>query len=53
VVLSGHGMLGGATSTPLSVTTGSTILTPHGAGALTLTGDFEIIRCRPPKVPVG
>lgn len=47
VVLDGDGVLewaGGA----LAVTSGQTLLIPHGAGSLTLTGAVTALRCRPP-----
>jgi mannose-6-phosphate isomerase len=48
VVLAGSGSLDGE---PLQ--RGSAVLVPHAAGALTLTGDVEAIRCRPadPNAP--
>ena len=43
--LEGSGDLAG-----LPVHRGSAILIPHAAGALTLGGDVEALRCRPPEV---
>jgi mannose-6-phosphate isomerase len=43
VVLEGSGQLG-----ELEVRKGSTVVVPHAAGELGLTGDLVAIRCRPP-----
>lgn len=43
VALAGAGELGG-----VELGRGSALLVPHAAGALTVTGDVEAIRCRPP-----
>ena len=43
VVLEGAGQLG-----ELEVHQGSTVVVPHAAGELGLTGDLVAIRCRPP-----
>lgn len=48
VVLDGTGSLEtGAGSLPL--TRGATVLTAHGDGATGLTGDLDVLRCRPPR----
>ncbi|MEU5693669.1 mannose-6-phosphate isomerase [Actinosynnema sp. NPDC020468] len=44
VVLAGSGTVG-----DLEVRGGSTVVVPHGAGEVGLTGDLVVIRCRPPK----
>ncbi len=46
VVLDGEGALGDR-----PVVRGDTLLVPHAAGALRLTGGAELIRCRPPAPP--
>ena len=43
VGLEGSGELGGA-----ELRRGTALLVPHAAGPLTVTGDLEAIRCRPP-----
>jgi mannose-6-phosphate isomerase len=43
VVLEGSGQLG-----ELEVRKGSTVVVPHAAGELGLSGDLVAIRCRPP-----
>jgi mannose-6-phosphate isomerase len=48
VALSGEGELGGE-----PVGRGTALLVPHAAGPLTLTGDVEAIRCRPPDSAVA
>lgn len=51
VVTSGSGTLidqGGAT---LPIERGDTLLSPHAAGVLEVTGRLELIRCRPPRPP--
>ena len=44
VVLEGAGTLG-----PLAVQRGSTVVVPHAAGEVVVTGDVVAIRCRPPR----
>jgi mannose-6-phosphate isomerase len=44
--LQGAGALDG-----LPIQSGTAVLIPHAAGALTLAGDVEALRCRPPEVP--
>lgn len=48
VVLSGEGTLDTAGSS-LPLHRGMTVLTAHADGPLTLTGDLDAIRCRPPR----
>ncbi|MEV0681962.1 class I mannose-6-phosphate isomerase [Actinosynnema sp. NPDC050436] len=43
VVLDGEGVLGG-----VPVRRGSTVVVPHGAGEVEVTGDLVAVRCRPP-----
>lgn len=45
VVLEGAGTLG-----PVAVHRGSTVVVPHAAGEVVVTGDVVAIRCRPPSV---
>ncbi|WP_367136009.1 class I mannose-6-phosphate isomerase [Saccharothrix sp. HUAS TT1] len=45
VVLEGAGTLG-----PVAVHRGSTVVVPHAAGEVVVTGDVVAIRCRPPVV---
>ncbi|MEU4441808.1 class I mannose-6-phosphate isomerase [Actinosynnema sp. NPDC050801] len=45
VVLEGAGTLG-----PVAVHRGSTVVVPHAAGEVVVTGDVVAIRCRPPLV---
>ena len=43
VVLDGRGRLG-----ELELARGDTVLLPYGAGPVELSGDLEVVRCRPP-----
>ncbi|NUT51840.1 MAG: class I mannose-6-phosphate isomerase [Saccharothrix sp.] len=45
VVLEGAGALG-----PVAVHRGSTVVVPHAAGEVVVTGDVVAVRCRPPLV---
>ena len=45
VVLEGAGTLG-----PVAVHRGSTVVVPHAAGEVVVTGDVVAVRCRPPSV---
>lgn len=49
VVTSGSGTLVDASAHTTPVERGNTLLTPHGAGALKVSGRLELIRCRPPR----
>lgn len=52
VVTGGSGRLltesGGNQDTGLQLNRGDTILVPHAAGSLTVSGDLSLVRCRPP-----
>ncbi|WP_285114102.1 hypothetical protein [Leifsonia sp. fls2-241-R2A-40a] len=48
VVLDGIGTLEAARGS-LSLSRGATVLTSHGDGPITLDGDLDLIRCRPPR----
>ncbi len=48
VTLGGDGAITTAAGDALELRRGSTTLIPHGAGALTLSGTLEAVRCRPP-----
>jgi mannose-6-phosphate isomerase len=50
VVLAGQGTLEPQGGEAVSVSRGSTVLVPYGAGALTLRGSCRAIACRPPAV---
>ena len=49
IVTRGHGRLEGRVGGPLPVARGDTLLVPFGAGAVTLDGDVEAVRCLPPE----
>jgi mannose-6-phosphate isomerase len=44
------GLQGAGALDDLPIHAGSAVLIPHAAGALTLAGDVEALRCRPPEV---
>ena len=48
LVLEGEGALGSGAGDELELRRGNTVLVPFGAGATTLTGEVEAIRCLPP-----
>jgi mannose-6-phosphate isomerase len=48
IVVSGEGRIAHAGGS-LAVRRGSAILVPYGAGATTLDGDFQALRCQPPS----
>lgn len=48
VTLDGSGGLVTDSGSGVSVRRGQTILIPHAAGAASITGDVELVRCRPP-----
>ncbi len=51
VVLGGSGQLAGDTSAfgaPIDVTRGDTVLVPHGAGDVLMSGRLDVVRCLPP-----
>lgn len=48
VVLNGTGTLEAGSGT-LPLSRGATVLTAHGDGPITLDGDLDLIRCRPPR----
>lgn len=47
VVVDGEGELHAAESV-ITLSRGATVLVPHGAGRVVLTGRLEVLRCRPP-----
>ena len=49
VILAGAGELIAANGIRLSVQAGETVLTPFAAGELTVEGQVEFLRCRPPR----
>lgn len=49
VVTSGSGTVADGSAGTTPVRRGDTLLTPHGAGALEVSGRLELIRCRPPR----
>ncbi|PRX49444.1 mannose-6-phosphate isomerase [Prauserella shujinwangii] len=49
VVLDGTGTLRTEHGAELPVTRGDTLVVPHAAGELELTGETTVIRCRPPR----
>ncbi|MEU6644278.1 mannose-6-phosphate isomerase [Saccharomonospora sp. NPDC046836] len=51
VVLDGAGTLRTAHGDEYPVAKGDTLVVPHGAGELELTGEVTVIRCRPPEPP--
>jgi mannose-6-phosphate isomerase len=51
LVTRGRGYVEGRVGGPLEVARGDTLLVPFGAGALTIEGDVEIVRCLPPATP--
>lgn len=53
LVLGGEGALRWSAGDELELRRGTTALVPFGAGATTLTGDVEAIRCRPPAPTTG
>lgn len=48
VAVGGAGELSTAAGGAMPVRRGQTVLVPHASGQATLTGDLEVIRCRPP-----
>ena len=53
VVLDGSGGLRSADGAELPLSRGQTVLVPHAAGACTLSGQLEAVRCRPPDPAAG
>ena len=53
LVLGGEGALRSSAGDELELRRGTTALVPFGAGATTLTGDVEAIRCLPPAPTAG
>ncbi|MFC4004732.1 class I mannose-6-phosphate isomerase [Prauserella oleivorans] len=53
VVLAGSGALRTAHGTEHALGRGDTVVVPHGAGELELTGDVTVVRCRPPRPTRG
>ena len=51
--LDGHGTLRSSTGEEVELGRGTTALVPFGAGATTLSGDVDAIRCLPPVPTVG
>ena len=50
VATEGRGTLTGtAEAEPLDLAAGATVLVPHAAGELEVTGRLELLRCRPPR----
>jgi mannose-6-phosphate isomerase len=48
VVTGGEGTLTGDSGEQLALRSGTTVLVPHSAGATTLAGELEAVRCLPP-----
>ena len=53
LALAGEGALRSSDGDELELRRGTTALVPFGAGATTLTGDIEAIRCLPPVPTAG
>jgi mannose-6-phosphate isomerase len=53
VVLDGHGRLVSEAGDTLALRRGITILIPHSAGQVTLSGPLDAVRCRPPDAAVA
>ena len=49
----GEGALRSSDGDELELRRGTTALVPYGAGATTLSGDIEAIRCLPPVPTAG
>ncbi|MFG1707796.1 class I mannose-6-phosphate isomerase [Nonomuraea sp. M3C6] len=49
VVTGGEGSLAGSGQAPIPMHRGTTVLVPHAAGALSLTGRLDLVRCLPPS----
>lgn len=49
VGLDGSGALHGDAADPFPIRRGDTVVVPHAAGRLRLTGSATVIRCRPPR----
>ncbi|MGI3783396.1 MAG: hypothetical protein ACRYG2_21750, partial [Janthinobacterium lividum] len=47
VVMAGHGRLAHPEG-DLELERGTTLVTTHGGGPLEVSGDLELLRCRPP-----
>ncbi|WP_090929866.1 class I mannose-6-phosphate isomerase [Nonomuraea jiangxiensis] len=48
VVTDGDGTLAGSGQEAIPLRAGATVLVPHAAGSLTLTGRMDVVRCLPP-----
>jgi mannose-6-phosphate isomerase len=48
IVTAGAGSVRAAAGEPLAVARGDALLVPHGAGAVALAGELEVVRCTPP-----
>ena len=53
LVLGGEGTLRTSAGDELALRRGATVLVPFAAGATTLSGDIEAIRCLPPVPTAG
>ena len=53
LVTAGEGALRSSQGDELALRRGATALVPFGAGATTLSGDIEAIRCLPPVPTAG
>ena len=53
LVTGGDGVLRGSDGDDLALRRGTTVLVPYAAGATTLSGDIEAIRCLPPVPTAG
>jgi mannose-6-phosphate isomerase len=53
VVVRGSGVLATADGSEVPLSRGTTLLTPYAAGACRVSGQLEVVRCRPPDPGAG